>query len=72
MEADDELLVRSRVTPAAFEPLVERLGPAVHAYLARRAPYAADELLADVWLAALRVGARSIPTAVLPGPGSSG
>nr|WP_237745035.1 RNA polymerase sigma factor [Kribbella catacumbae] len=45
-------MVLSRRVPSAFEPLVERLGPAVHAYLVRRAPDAADELLSEVWLAA--------------------
>jgi RNA polymerase sigma-70 factor (ECF subfamily) len=54
--SDEELLARSRTDPAAFEPLVGRLGPAVHAYLVRRAPGAADDLLADVWAAAF--GAR--------------
>jgi RNA polymerase sigma-70 factor (ECF subfamily) len=52
MGGDEELLVRSVGDPSAFEPLVERLGPAVHAYLTRRSGRAADDLLAEVWLAA--------------------
>jgi RNA polymerase sigma factor (sigma-70 family) len=38
--------------PGRFEHLVDVHGPRVHAYLARRAPGAADDLLAEVWLAA--------------------
>jgi RNA polymerase sigma factor (sigma-70 family) len=44
----------SIVDPSRFEPLVAAYGPALHAYLARRAPAAADDLLAEVWLAAFR------------------
>lgn len=52
MDPDDESLVRSVRTPEAFEPLVGRHSAALHAYLARRAPTASDDLLAEVWLQA--------------------
>ncbi|MEO3973169.1 RNA polymerase sigma factor [Streptomyces sp. CAU 1734] len=48
----DDLLSRAAADPAAFTPLVERLSPALHAYFARRAPGAADDLLAEAWLQA--------------------
>ena len=53
-EGDDDaaLLTRSAREPAAFEPLVERHSTALHGYLARRAPAAADDLLSEVWLRA--------------------
>ncbi|QNS09122.1 RNA polymerase sigma factor [Streptomyces xanthii] len=35
-----------------FEELVERHSVALHGYFARRAPHAADDLLAEVWLQA--------------------
>jgi RNA polymerase sigma-70 factor, ECF subfamily len=38
--------------PTAFEDLVLEHGNALHGYLARRAPAAADDLLSEVWLAA--------------------
>jgi RNA polymerase sigma-70 factor (ECF subfamily) len=38
--------------PRRFERLVDLHGRRVHAYLARRAPAYADDLLAEVWLAA--------------------
>lgn len=38
--------------PRRFERLVDEHGPRVHSYLARRAPGEADDLLAEVWLAA--------------------
>jgi RNA polymerase sigma-70 factor (ECF subfamily) len=44
----------SIVDPSRFEPLVDAHGPALHAYLVRRAPSAADDLLAEVWLAAFQ------------------
>ncbi|MDX3850186.1 RNA polymerase sigma factor [Streptomyces sp. AK02-01A] len=52
METDDELLTRSVRDTGAFEPLVARHSTALHGYLARRAPQAADDLLAEVWLRA--------------------
>ncbi|MFI1283769.1 RNA polymerase sigma factor [Streptomyces sp. NPDC020858] len=53
MDADDgELLTRSVKEPAAFEALVVRQSASLHGYLARRAPNAADDLLAEVWLQA--------------------
>ena len=48
VEAGDE----SVVDPAAFTALVDREGPDVHSYLARRAPAEAEDLLARVWLEA--------------------
>lgn len=50
METDDDLLARSVDEPEAFEPLVTRLSAALHGYFARRAPQAADDLPAEVWL----------------------
>ncbi|MFD7288497.1 RNA polymerase sigma factor [Streptomyces sp. NPDC059863] len=52
METDDDLLARSVRDTTAFEPLVARHSTALHGYLARRAPQAADDLLAEVWLQA--------------------
>ncbi|MFJ9585248.1 RNA polymerase sigma factor [Streptomyces acidicola] len=49
---DDELLLRSRQDPTAFEPLVARHSAALHGYLVRRAPDAADDLLSELWLRA--------------------
>ncbi|MFB6679024.1 RNA polymerase sigma factor [Streptomyces sp. NPDC056390] len=50
--ADEALLARATTEPAAFEPLVARHSVALHGYLARRAPAAADDLLSEVWLQA--------------------
>ncbi|MFH8366977.1 RNA polymerase sigma factor [Streptomyces sp. NPDC018031] len=50
MATDDDLLIRSVTDAEAFEPLVTRHSAALHGYLARRAPDAADDLLAEVWL----------------------
>ncbi|MFJ9208302.1 RNA polymerase sigma factor [Streptomyces sp. NPDC102264] len=52
METDEDLLTRSIREPEAFELLVVRHSGALHGYLARRAPGAADDLLAEVWLQA--------------------
>ncbi|MER6270294.1 MULTISPECIES: RNA polymerase sigma factor [unclassified Streptomyces] len=52
METDEHLLTRSIREPEAFEQLVVRHSGALHGYLARRAPGAADDLLAEVWLQA--------------------
>lgn len=49
---DDAALAGSAHDPAAFEPLVARHTAALHGYLARRAPAAADDLVAEVWLRA--------------------
>ncbi|MGW3742737.1 RNA polymerase sigma factor [Streptomyces sp. NPDC005146] len=49
---DDDSLARSARDPAAFEPLVTRHSTALHGYFARRAPVAADDLLAELWLQA--------------------
>lgn len=51
-DTDDGLLARSARDPEAFEMLVGRMSGALHAYLARRAPAVADDLLADLWLQA--------------------
>jgi RNA polymerase sigma-70 factor (ECF subfamily) len=51
-EDDTALLARSAHDAVAFEPLVERHSTALHGYLSRRAPAAADDLLAEVWLRA--------------------
>lgn len=52
MGSDEELLTRSAREPQAFEPLVTGHAAALHGYLTRRAPSAADDLLAEVWLQA--------------------
>ncbi|MGW0881731.1 RNA polymerase sigma factor [Streptomyces sp. NPDC002671] len=49
---DRERLTRTMREPAAFAPLVEQHSPALHDYFARRAPGAADDLVAEVWLRA--------------------
>ncbi|MFG2660953.1 RNA polymerase sigma factor [Streptomyces sp. NPDC048425] len=49
---DEVLLARARWDAAAFEPLVRRHSAALHGYFARRAPGAADDLLAEAWLQA--------------------
>lgn len=54
METDEELLTGSVRDPAAFEPLVTRHSGALHGFLARRAPGAADDLLSETWLQAFR------------------
>ena len=54
-QSDAELIERSLSEPEAFVEVFERHGAAVHAYLARRAgAQSAEELLAEVWLQALR------------------
>ncbi|MGW2472814.1 RNA polymerase sigma factor [Streptomyces sp. NPDC001665] len=52
MDPDEDLLARSAREPTAFEPLVARHSAALHGYLVRRAPSAADDLLSEVWLQA--------------------
>lgn len=52
MDPDEDLLTRSAREPTAFEPLVARHSAALHGYLVRRAPAAADDLLSEVWLQA--------------------
>lgn len=52
-DSDERLLTASVQDPALFGALVTRHGPAVHAYFARRVRGdAADDLLAETWLAA--------------------
>jgi RNA polymerase sigma factor (sigma-70 family) len=48
----DALMTRAVSDPTAFTPLVEQFSPALHGYFARRAPGAADDLLAEAWLQA--------------------
>ncbi|MEV5977927.1 RNA polymerase sigma factor [Streptomyces sp. NPDC052114] len=50
--SDEALLARSARDTAAFETLVRRHSAALHGYFARRAPGAADDLLAEAWLQA--------------------
>jgi RNA polymerase sigma-70 factor (ECF subfamily) len=52
VDSDELLLARSTTDPTSFEPLVERHSPALYAYLARRIPQAAEDVLSDVWLSA--------------------
>lgn len=52
--SDGDLIVRSLDDPPLFEHVVTSLGPRVHAYLARRAPQHADDLLSETWLEAFR------------------
>lgn len=53
MTSDEAMLIASQHDPQAFEPLVMIHGAALHAYLARRSPPGlAEDLLAEVWLAA--------------------
>jgi RNA polymerase sigma-70 factor (ECF subfamily) len=52
VEPDDDLLSRSAREPEAFEPLVAKYSAKLNAYLVRRAPAAADDLLAEVWMRA--------------------
>src|SRR5689334_2871112 len=51
-DTDDSALADSADDPAAFTPLVARHSAALHGYLVRRVPAAADDLLAEVWLRA--------------------
>ncbi|MEU5024940.1 RNA polymerase sigma factor [Streptomyces milbemycinicus] len=51
-DTDDDLLLRSREDPTAFEPLVVRHSAALHGYLVRRAPSSADDMLSELWLRA--------------------
>lgn len=50
--SDSELVARSLDEPCCFEELVGLYGGRLHAYLARRSPEHADDLLSEVWLAA--------------------
>jgi RNA polymerase sigma factor (sigma-70 family) len=61
---DDTLLRRARTHPDALGDLYERHAVAVHRYLARRAgTEAADDLLAEVFVAALGARKRVVPHA---------
>lgn len=60
--SDDDLLIRCRTDRAAMGELYERHARAVHRYLSRRAgTAAADDLLGDVFVAALAVRHRVQP-----------
>jgi len=60
---DEELIAASQRDPYAFEPLVARHSAGIHAYLRRRtASGVADDLLADVWLAAFSARSTYDPT----------
>ncbi|MFJ4851082.1 MULTISPECIES: RNA polymerase sigma factor [unclassified Streptomyces] len=48
----DAQLSKAADDPSAFTPLVEQHSAALHGYFARRAPVAADDLLAETWLQA--------------------
>jgi RNA polymerase sigma-70 factor (ECF subfamily) len=48
----DAQLTRAAADAAAFTPLVQKYSRALHGYFARRAPGAADDLLAEAWLQA--------------------
>lgn len=50
--SDGDLIIGSLDDPHVFEQVVTSLGPRVHAYLARRSPQHADDLLSEVWLEA--------------------
>lgn len=61
-ESDTELLIRSRTDPAAIGALYGRHARAVHAYLARRTGrLAADDLLSEVFVAAVQARRRVRP-----------
>ncbi len=61
MASSGELVRRSVSEPRCFEELVTLHGPQVHAYLARRAPAAADDLSGEVWLVAFERRSRYDP-----------
>lgn len=58
MEPDETLIRQSLDDPPLFEDLVDRHSVALHAYLARRVPESADDLLSETWLEAYRSRAR--------------
>ncbi len=59
---DADLLRQARVRPDVFAALYERHAPSVHAYLRRRVgPAPADDLLGEVFAAALGARMRVIP-----------
>jgi DNA-directed RNA polymerase specialized sigma24 family protein len=62
--SDDELLASLPRQPELMGVLYERHAPAVFRYLARRAgPPAAEDLLSEVFIAALDARKGSLPTA---------
>lgn len=58
---DFDLVSMSLNDPKRFEELVGLYGGRVHAYLARRSPAHADDLLSEVWLAAFEARHRYEP-----------
>lgn len=59
---DDDLLRRARVQPDVFRVLYERHARSVHGFLRRRVgPVAADDLLGEVFVAALAARTRVVP-----------
>lgn len=61
---DTELLIRARTDPEAVGALYDRHAGAVHAYLVRRAGRgAADDLLSEVFVAAIQARSRVRPHA---------
>lgn len=59
---DDDLLARARLEPALLSVLYERHAEAVYRYLARRAgTQVAEDLLSDVFVAALDARMRVVP-----------
>jgi RNA polymerase sigma-70 factor (ECF subfamily) len=58
----DAQLIRSADEAAAFAPLVEVHSTALHGYFVRRAPHAADDLLAETWLQAFTARRSFDPT----------
>lgn len=62
--SDAEVLIRSRTDPEALGVLYDRHAAAVHSYLARRAGRSvADDLLSEVFVAAVRARRRVRPHA---------
>ena len=61
-ESDDDLLRRARLQPEVFAELYERHARAVHRYLQRRTDRsAADDLLGEVFVAAIAARKRVVP-----------
>jgi RNA polymerase sigma-70 factor (ECF subfamily) len=60
------LIARSRRAPEEFAGVVRALSAPLHAYLSRRAPREADDLLAEAWLQAFRSRERFDPALGTP------
>ncbi len=61
MGHDEELLVRSQSDPHAFEAVVVTHSNSIYAFLYRRVPKLADDLLAEVWVAAFSARSKFDP-----------